>query len=97
MSELNTATQKQLKSFIERVERLEEEKAALASDVKDVFAEAKALGFDVKVMRQVIRLRKQEDHVRKENEAVLATYLHALGMAEDEPDYAASDLPAAAE
>ncbi|MBI1383601.1 MAG: DUF2312 domain-containing protein [Rhizobiales bacterium] len=80
MSELQASTQKQLRAFIERIERLEEEKAALASDIKDVFAEAKAIGFDVKVMRQVIRLRKQEAHVRKENELLLATYLHALGM-----------------
>ena len=80
MSTLHPSTQKQLKAFIERVENLEEEKAALSSDIKDVFAEAKAMGFDVKVMRQVIRLRKQEDHERRETEAVLSTYMHALGM-----------------
>ena len=96
MSELQSSTQKHLRAFIERIERLEEEKAALASDIKDVYAEAKAVGFDVKVMRQVIRLRKQEDHVRQENEAILATYLHALGMA-DEPQIEEPPYVAAAE
>jgi len=96
MSELHDSAQKHLKAFIERIERLEEEKAARGSDIKDVFAEAKAVGFDVKVMRQVIRLRKQEDHVRKENEAVLATYLHALGMADEGVDYEHVDVSAEA-
>lgn len=80
MTTLHPSTQNQLKAFIERVENLEEEKAALSSDLKDVYAEAKAMGFDVKVMRQIVRLRKQEDHVRRETEAVLTTYMHALGM-----------------
>ncbi len=83
---MNGSTQKQLQAFIERIERLEEDKAGIASDIKDVFAEAKAMGFDVKVMRQVLRLRKQEDHERQENEMVLHTYLHALGMAPDFSD-----------
>jgi uncharacterized protein (UPF0335 family) len=69
-----------LKAFVERVERLEEEKKALSDDIKDVFAEAKANGFDVKALRQVIRIRKQDVDERKEQEAILETYLHALGM-----------------
>lgn len=69
-----------LRNFIERVERLEEEKKALADDIKDVFAEAKAHGFDVKIMRQLIRLRKMEDDARKEMETILDLYAHALGM-----------------
>lgn len=71
----------QLRAFIERIERLEEEKKALSDDIKDVFAEAKGNGYDVKVMRQVVRLRKQNNHERQEMEALLDLYLHALGMA----------------
>jgi uncharacterized protein (UPF0335 family) len=70
----------QLKAFVERVERLEEEKKAIADDVRDVYAEAKANGYDVKALRTVVRLRKQDVNERKEYEAVLETYLHALGM-----------------
>jgi uncharacterized protein (UPF0335 family) len=70
----------QLKSIVERVERLEEEKKAIADDIKDVFAEAKANGFDVKVLRQVIRLRKQDMAERQEEDAIRDLYLHALGM-----------------
>ena len=71
-----------LKAFVERVERLEEEKKALADDVRDVYAEAKANGFDVKAMRTVVRLRKQDVNERKEQEAILEIYLNALGMLE---------------
>lgn len=71
----------QLRAFVERVERLEEEKKAISDDIKDVFAEAKGNGYDVKVMRQVIRLRKQDSNERQEMEALLDLYLHALGMA----------------
>ncbi len=71
----------QLKSIVERIERLEEEKAALAADVRDIFAEAKANGFDPKVLRQVLKIRKMDKAERDEQEAVLDTYLHALGMA----------------
>lgn len=80
----------QLRSFVERIERLEEEKKAIADDIKDVYAEAKGTGFDVKVMRQIVRLRKQEPHEREEHEAVLDLYMHALGMAgpTEEPDSA---------
>ena len=70
----------QLKAFVERVERLEEEKKALADDIRDVFAEAKGNGFDVKALRTVIKLRRQDINERKEAEAILETYLHALGM-----------------
>lgn len=70
----------QLKSLIERIERLEEEKAALAADIREVYAEAKGLGFDIKIMRQVVRMRKLETADRQEQEAVLDLYLSALGM-----------------
>ena len=69
-----------LKSFIERVERLEEEKKTISDDIRDVFAEAKSSGFDVKALRTVIRMRKQDADERKEQEAILETYLLALGM-----------------
>jgi uncharacterized protein (UPF0335 family) len=69
-----------LKAFVERVERLQEEKKAIADDIRDVYAEAKANGFDVKALRTVVRLRKQDVNERKEHEAVLETYMHALGM-----------------
>lgn len=70
----------QLKSFIERIERLEEEKAAIAGDIREVYAEAKANGYDSKIMRQVIRIRKMDGHERAEQEALLDTYMAALGM-----------------
>ena len=69
-----------LKSFIERVERLEEEKAALTADIREVYAEAKGQGFDTKIMRQVVRLRKLENADRQEQEAILDLYMSALGM-----------------
>ncbi|MGF1456487.1 MAG: DUF2312 domain-containing protein [Alphaproteobacteria bacterium] len=71
----------QLKSIIERIERLEEEKAAIASDIKDIYAEAKANGFDAKILRQVIKIRKMDKHERDEQESLLDVYLAALGMA----------------
>ena len=69
-----------LKAFVERIERLEEEKKTIADDIKDVYAEAKANGFDAKALRTVVRLRKLDADERKEQEAILETYLHALGM-----------------
>src|SRR6266550_2546042 len=69
-----------LKAFVERIERLEEEKKTIADDVRDVYAEAKASGFDAKALRTVVRLRKLDADERKEQEAILETYLHALGM-----------------
>ncbi|MDD7911858.1 MULTISPECIES: DUF2312 domain-containing protein [Pseudovibrio] len=71
----------QLRAFIERVERLEEEKKVIADDIKDVYAEAKGNGFDVKVMRKIVSLRKRKPHEREEEEAIMDLYLHALGMA----------------
>ncbi len=71
----------QLRAFIERIERLEEEKKAIADDIKEVYAEAKGNGFDTKVMRQIVRIRKQDTNERMEQEAILDTYMHALGMA----------------
>jgi uncharacterized protein (UPF0335 family) len=70
----------QLKAFIERVERLEEEKKTIADDIRDVYAEAKGTGFDVKALRTIVKLRKQDVDERKEQEAILETYKHALGM-----------------
>lgn len=69
-----------LRSFIDRIERLEEEKAALTADIREVYAEAKGQGFDTKIMRQVVRLRKLEKADRQEMEALLDLYLSALGM-----------------
>ena len=71
----------QLRLLIERIERLEEEKRGIADDIKDVYAEAKSTGFDVKTMRSIIRLRKMEKHHRDEAEALLETYKAALGLA----------------
>lgn len=70
----------QLRTIIERIERLEEEKKAIADDIKDVFAEAKGNGFDVKTLRTVVRMRKMEASEREEQEAMLDLYLSALGM-----------------
>jgi len=69
----------QLKAFIQRIERLEEEKTALTADIREIYAEAKGTGFDPKIMRQVVRLRKLETSDRQEQEALLDLYLHALG------------------
>jgi uncharacterized protein (UPF0335 family) len=74
-----------LKAFVERIERLEEEKKALADDIRDVYAEAKGNGFDVKALRAVIKLRKEDTDKRKEREAILETYMQALGMLADTP------------
>ena len=70
----------QLKAVIERIERLEEEKKATSDDIRDVYAEAKGNGFDVKALRTIVRLRKLDTDERREQEAVLETYMHALGM-----------------
>ena len=85
---LQTSAKDQLRTIVTRIERLEEEKAALSTDLKEVYAEAKGNGFDVKALRTVIRLRKQDESKRREEEAVLATYLHALGMAAAEAEAA---------
>lgn len=70
----------QLRAFIERIERLEEEKQTIADDIKEVFAEAKGTGFDTTAMRSIIRLRKKDKAEREEEEAILEMYLSALGM-----------------
>ena len=82
MAEGGQVAQDRLRSFIERIERLEEEKTALMADIKEVYAEAKGTGFDPKTMRKVIRLRKMDDSDRQEEEFLLDTYLAALGMLE---------------
>ena len=70
----------QLKAIIERIERLEEEKKTIADDIRDVYAEAKGNGFDVKALRTIVRLRKQDANERAEEETILETYMQALGM-----------------
>ena len=70
----------QLRAFIERIERLEEEKKTIADDIKDVYAEMKGTGFDTKAVRTIIRMRKQEEAERQEAEAILDLYMAALGM-----------------
>ncbi len=77
---LHAGAQNQLRQYIEQLERLEEEKKAIAEDIRDKFAEAKAVGFDVKALRQILRLRKKSADERQEEEGILTTYLHALGM-----------------
>jgi uncharacterized protein (UPF0335 family) len=76
---LNSAAQSQLKSIIERIERLEEDKAAVATDLKEVYAEAKGNGFDTKILRKVVRLRKQDKAKRLEEDALIDLYLSAIG------------------
>lgn len=71
----------ELKQFVERIERLEEEKAGIAGDIKDVFAELKGRGFDTKAVRSILRIRKKDHAERQEEEAMLELYLQALGMA----------------
>ncbi|PZO92257.1 MAG: DUF2312 domain-containing protein [Sphingomonas sanxanigenens] len=78
MSDLIAADQ--LRLFIERIERLEEEKKGIADDIRDVYAEAKSQGYDAKTMRQIVRLRRLEKHVREEADALLETYRNALGL-----------------
>ena len=82
MLETQGVARDQLRRIVERIERLEEEKKTIADDIKEVYGEAKAMGFDTKVMRKVIAIRKQDRNERLEQEAVLDTYLQALGMAE---------------
>lgn len=77
----DTVAAEQLRLFIERIERLEEEKKGIADDIRDAYAEAKATGYDVRTMRAIVRLRRLENHVRQEAEALLETYKNALGLA----------------
>ena len=76
-----TVAADQLRLFIERIERLEEEKKGIADDVRDVYAEAKSNGYDPKIMRMIVRLRRMETHTRQEQDALLETYRSALGLA----------------
>lgn len=78
-------TNNQLKSIVERIEKLEEEKAGIAEDIKSVYAEAKGNGFDPKILKQVISLRKKDAGKRAEERVLLATYMDALGMLADTP------------
>ncbi|HLI13519.1 MAG TPA: DUF2312 domain-containing protein [Alphaproteobacteria bacterium] len=80
MPDVGGIAAEQLRSFVERIERLEEEKAALAADIRDVYSQAKGSGFDLKVLRQVIRLRKLNSNDRQEQETLLDIYKRALGM-----------------
>lgn len=79
---INSTAQRQLKSVIDRVERLEVEKAEVAEQIKDVYAEAKGNGFDVKILRKIVRLRKMDAGKRQEEEAITDLYMHAIGEAE---------------
>lgn len=85
MTALHDSAQTQLRRHVERIERLEEEKRALAVDIRDEMAAAKASGFDVKILRKVLRLRRQSTAERTEEAALLDTYCHALGMLADTP------------
>ena len=78
MSEVGGVSAERLKSFVERIERLEEEKSALAGDIREIYAEAKGTGFEPKIIRQVIKLRKMERADRQEQEALLDLYMHAI-------------------
>lgn len=76
----DSVAQDQLRAFIERIERMEEEKAAIAADIKEIYAEAKDNGFDTKILRKVVALRNMTEQERREQEAVMSLYLSALGM-----------------
>lgn len=80
MADTNSVAAGELKAFIDRIERLEEEKKALAGDLRDVYTEAKSQGFDTKVMRKIVALRRRDHAERKEEEAIMELYLEALGM-----------------
>ena len=84
MTTATKAAKDQLRSYIERIERLESEKKELAEDIKSIYAEAKANGYDNKALRAIIRLRKLDTNERQEQEAILDTYMHAIGMAADD-------------
>jgi len=79
-SETGGVSGKRLKAFVERIERLEEEKSALGEDIKEIYAEAKGMGFDCKTIRQCVRIRKMDKELRREQEELLQTYLAALGL-----------------
>ena len=76
----NSFSKDQLKAIIERIERMEEEKKTISDDIRDIYAEGKSNGFDVKALRHIVRLRKQDPNDRAEQETILETYMQALGM-----------------
>lgn len=80
MADAQGIAREQLRAFVERIERLEEERAAIGADIREVYAEAKGNGFDIKILRSVVRLRKQETHEREEQQQLIDLYMHALGM-----------------
>jgi uncharacterized protein (UPF0335 family) len=82
----DSVAQDQLRAFVERIERMEEEKTAIAADIREIYAEAKGNGFDTKVLRQVVKIRKQDHSERMEQEAILDLYLTALGMQAAPPE-----------
>lgn len=89
MTTLQDSAQKQLRQLVEQIERLEEEKRAMAADIRDKYLEAKGVGFDAKILRAVVALRRKSKTERQETDSVLAVYLHALGMADDFEEAAA--------
>ena len=80
MSDVNGIAADRLRSFVERIERLEEERTALGADIREVYSEAKSVGFDTKILRQVVRLRKMDTADREEQEELLTIYKEALGI-----------------
>ena len=85
MTTLPASAQNQLRQFVEQIERLEDEKKALGGDIKEKFAELKSMGFDAKIVKKVLAIRKKSKTDREEEQAILDTYLHALGMLSDTP------------
>jgi uncharacterized protein (UPF0335 family) len=83
----DSVAQDQLRAFIERIERMEEEKAAIAADIKEIYAEAKGNGFDTKILRKLVIIRRQDANERLEQEALLELYMSALGMVAAPPEY----------
>ena len=90
MTTLQVSAQKQLRQLVEQIERLEEEKKALAGDIRDKYLEAKGVGFDVKIMRQIVKIRKMDQDELDEQETLLDVYKRALGMIPDLPSEAAA-------
>ena len=80
MTETASVNGDRLKSIIERIERLEEEKKGIASDIKDIYAEAKGVGYDTKIVREIVKLRRMDQTERLEQEELVDVYMHALGM-----------------
>lgn len=82
----DSVAQDQLRAFIERIERMEEEKKAIAADIKEIYAEAKGNGFSVPILRQIVKIRAMDENKRMENEAILELYMSALGMVSAPPE-----------